>query len=68
MVRSTVVGFYDTMGPDAVQYCFDQTNATSLFCSKEYLVKMLDMRNSGKAQSIRDIILFDVDSDYEQNK
>ena len=29
---------------------------------------MLDMRNSGMAQTIRDIILFDVDSDYEQNK
>ena len=23
MVRATVVGFYDSMGPDAVEYCFE---------------------------------------------
>jgi len=37
MIKATVVGFYDSMGPDAVDYCFEQTKMTSIFASKKYL-------------------------------
>lgn len=68
LVQATIVGFYDSMGPDAVDYCFEQTLMPSLFCSKEYLAKILKMRESGLAKNLTDIILFDKDDQFESNK
>jgi len=68
MIKATVVGFYDSMGPDAVDYCFEQTKMTSIFASKKYLQKILNMKRSGQAVKIENIILFDKDEDFEENK
>ena len=68
LIQCTIVGFYDSMGPDAVDYCFEQTSMPSLFCSKEYLAKILAMREQGLAKNLKDIVLFDKDEDYDANK
>ena len=66
-LRSTVIGFYDSMGPQAVDYCFKQTNLASIFCSKEYLLKLLNMKKEGLALPLKNIVLFDTDKDFEAN-
>jgi len=43
--KATIIGFYDSMGDKAVDYCLKQTKMKTIFISKEYLTKLLDMRN-----------------------
>ena len=42
--RGTVVGFYDSMGFEAVNFCIEQTYMPTIFASAEYLVKIVQMR------------------------
>ena len=51
-LRGTIVGFYDSMGPDAVEYCLRQTLMPTMFASEEYLAKIISMREDGKASTI----------------
>ena len=50
-----VVPIYDTLGADAVQFVFEQTNLTTLFCSNNYvplLTKSAQEKKLGKVSSI----------------
>ena len=68
VLKATVIGFYDSMGDSAVDYCLNQTRLETMFVSAAYLKKMLNMREAGLAVHIKNIILFDSDGDTEEQK
>ena len=61
--KTTVIGFYDSMGDVSVDYCLKQTQFETMFCTAPYLKKLLDMRANGLASYIKNIVLFDVNAD-----
>ena len=67
-IKTTVIGFYDSMGYDAVNFCLEQTKLTTIFCSGDYLAKIIEMKSQQKAQHVENVVLFDKDeATYEQN-
>ena len=59
-----VVGFYDSMGFDAVEFILNQTELTSIVCASDYVKKILAMRENGMAAKIKTLIAMD-DTDDE---
>lgn len=61
----TTVALYDTLGPDAAKFVFDQTRMTTVFCSFEFVsslskLKMEDAKlGQGKMTSLKNIIVFE---------
>ena len=47
MLRATVIGFYDSLNPDAIEYVCDQSNMQTIMCSKDYMSKLIKMRRDG---------------------
>jgi hypothetical protein len=47
-VKTSVVGFFDAMGEDAVDFIIKQTELTSVFVTKEYVDKLIKMKKAGK--------------------
>ena len=43
-VKTTVVGFFDAMGEEAVDFILKQTELTTIFCSMEYVDKLITMK------------------------
>ena len=42
--KMTVVGFYDAMGVVSLEYILNQTEMTTIVCSGEYIMKIVDMK------------------------
>jgi len=63
--KAAIIGFYDSMGDTAVDFVLKQTKMHTLFISKEYLTKLIDMRGKGLATHIKNIVLFDSEEDAE---
>jgi long-chain acyl-CoA synthetase len=59
MYGHTIVPIYDTLGPDAVQFVFEQTNLTTLFCSNEYLPALLTSAKNDKLGKVKNIVVWD---------
>lgn len=59
--KATTIGFYDSMSYEAVDYILNQTKCETMFCTSEYLKKLLDMKDDGKAVSIKNIVMYDTD-------
>ena len=57
--KATIIGFYDSMGMESVDYILKQTRLETIFCTAAYLKKILDMRRQGFATIIRNIVMFD---------
>lgn len=55
----TTVGFFDSMGFQAVDYILEQTELTTLFCTMEYVKKIVQMKKDGLARSIKAAVCFD---------
>jgi long-chain acyl-CoA synthetase len=53
------VGFYDTLGPTAVEYILKQTLLTTVACSSDYLPSFIKLKKEGKAVALENIISFD---------
>ena len=49
---ATVVGFYDAMGVEQVDYILNQTQMTTIVCSKDYAEKIAKMRSEGGASQV----------------
>ena len=64
LIRSTCVGIYDSMGPDAVDYVIKMTKMPTIFASAEYLDKILAMKKDGLAKEVANVVLFDQDDQY----
>ena len=59
MVRGTVVGFYDAMSFEAVDYILKQTQMETMLVAGEYVAKILKMRSEGLAKQITHLVVFD---------
>jgi len=57
--RTSVVGFYDAMSNVAVDFIVKQTGLKTIFCTKEYIKKVLDMKESGMCEHIDTLVSFD---------
>lgn len=55
--KMTTVGFYDAMGAQQVEYILNQTEMSSIFCTANYVKKILDMKDNGQASKIKNLIL-----------
>lgn len=55
----TTVGFFDSMGPPAVDFILKQTELKTLFCTNEYIEKIVSMRRDGHATSLTHVVSFD---------
>jgi len=44
MLRGTIIGYYDSMDYNAVDYCCKMTHMPTMFCTGEYLVKVFEMK------------------------
>ena len=58
-MTTTTIGFFDSMSADNVDFIVKQTELTSVFCAGEYVDKVLQMKKSGLAQSIQNLISFE---------
>lgn len=55
----TTVPFYDTLGPDTVQFILNQTRAKSVVCSRAELSKLAKAKRSGECPRLYAAILVD---------
>lgn len=55
----TTIGFFDSMGPPAVDYIMKQTNLACVFVTQEYIAKLTAMKKDGLATSLKSIVCFD---------
>lgn len=54
--NAATIGFYDAMGNSAVDFIVNQTELASIFCTKDYLKRMLGLKKEGLCQSVRTLI------------
>lgn len=47
-VNTTVIGFFDAMGADAVDFIIKQTELESIFASGEYVKKIIEFKKGGQ--------------------
>ena len=59
MCGGTVVGFYDAMSFEAVDFILKQTEMETMLVAGEYVAKILKMRAEDKAKCIKTLIVFD---------
>jgi long-chain acyl-CoA synthetase len=64
-VDTTVVGFFDAMGAEAVDFIIKQTELETIFASGEYIKKIIEFKNEGYCKCIKNIINFDNDTTNE---
>lgn len=62
----TTVAFYDTLGPQAVEFVISQTELTSISCAGQYVNNLLKLKKEGKAKSVENIISFDAVTDDQK--
>lgn len=55
----TTVAFYDTLGPQAVEFVIRQTELTTISCSSNYVTGLIKLKKEGKADSIENIVSFE---------
>lgn len=55
----TTIGFFDAMGPQSVDFILNQTELTTIYCSGEYVKKLLAMKKDGLAKHIVNLVSFD---------
>jgi len=56
----TTIAFYDTLGPQAVEFVISQTELTTITCGGQYLSKLILLKSQGKAKSIQHLVSMDV--------
>lgn len=60
----TSIAFYDTLGPQAIDFVIKQTELTTITCTAQQLPQLIILKNQGKAQSIKTLISMD---DYDMS-
>ena len=59
--KITTIGFYDSMNAESVDYILNQTELTTIICSKDFVRKIIDMKKSGKAVRVVNAVVMDYD-------
>ncbi len=55
----TTIGFFDSMGAQAVDFILNQTELSCIFCTPEYIAKLVAMKKEGLAASLRSLVCFE---------
>ncbi len=55
----TSIGFFDSMGPESVDFILNQTELSCIFTTPEYIKKIVAMKKEGLAKSVKFIVSFD---------
>ena len=55
----TVIAFYDTLGPAAVEFVIRQTRLATISCAFSSLRPLIMLKSQGRADSIKNLISFD---------
>ena len=48
-LRATTIAFYDTLGPQAIEYVINQTELSTITCAGNCLSKIILLKSQGKA-------------------
>ena len=56
----TTVAFYDTLGPQSVEFVINQTKLTTIACAGQYLKTLIMLKSQGRAGSLLNLVSFDV--------
>jgi len=55
----TTIGFFDSMGPPAVDYIVNQTSLQCIFSTTEYISKLTAMKKDGLVKSLKYIVCYE---------
>ena len=58
-LNGTTIAFYDTLGPQAIEFVINQTELTTIVCAGASLSKIILLKSQGKAQSIKHLVSMD---------
>eukprot|EP00331_Platyophrya_macrostoma_P034535 CAMPEP_0176461624 /NCGR_PEP_ID=MMETSP0127-20121128/34775_1 /TAXON_ID=938130 /ORGANISM="Platyophrya macrostoma, Strain WH" /LENGTH=678 /DNA_ID=CAMNT_0017853371 /DNA_START=23 /DNA_END=2059 /DNA_ORIENTATION=+ len=59
MYGYTVLPIYDTLGPEAVDFVFDQTGVTTMFLSTDHLESIVKSKEAGKTNKLLHVVCFE---------
>lgn len=60
--KTTIIGMYDTLGPDAVRFIVNQTKMTSIAIAPEYIKKLCQIKlddQDGKMSTLANLVVFE---------
>jgi long-chain acyl-CoA synthetase len=55
----TTIGFFDSMGVQAVDYILKQTELSCIFSTKDYIKNVIDMKKDNLAPTIKFLVCYD---------
>jgi long-chain acyl-CoA synthetase len=55
----TTIGFFDSMGPESVDFILNQTELSCIFTTPEYIKKIVSMKKEGLAKNVKFLVSFD---------
>lgn len=58
-LSGTTVAFYDTLGPQAVEFVLSQTKLNTISCAKNYLKSLTLLKTQGKAEHLKNLVVFE---------
>lgn len=58
-MTQTTIGFFDSMGVQAVDFILEQTELSTIFTTMEYIKKVIQMKKDGLARCIKHFVCFD---------
>lgn len=61
----TTIALYDTLGPQAIEFVFRQTEMTSVSCAGSYVAGLIKLRKEGKSHNLQNIVSFERPSQDE---
>lgn len=57
--KGTSVAFYDTLGPETVEFVINQTELTTISCSANYLDALIEKKAKNPKLSLQNLVSFD---------
>jgi len=57
--NQTTIGFFDSMGIQAVDFILNQTELSCIFSTSEYISKIIQMKKEKLARTIQFLVCFD---------
>lgn len=64
----TSIPIYDTLGPEAVDFIFEQTKLTTIFCSGNFIGSLTKDTAAGKTARLKNLVSFDAFTEEQSQK
>jgi long-chain acyl-CoA synthetase len=55
----TTIGFFDSMGNQAVDFILNQTELSCIFCTPEYISKLVAMKKDSLAKTVKSLVSYE---------